>query len=359
MQGARPLARLLALLLLLQPSLSVSTSLLQRLNASAASVSAAVAFVLDSTLTPKPPYRLSLCAMVRNEEFYVQEWVLWHFLQGVQHFYLYDNESDDDTREYLQPLVERGLVTLKRAPGVEHGSVLAGVLQECFDTGAAKLPSAWVAHWDVDEFLVVPAASELNLGALVGQDSHLFHDYLMNFEREGVGAVVLHRMDFGSNGHDSAPTGLVVEEYTERLIAVRPGGVQYGKVIVRMDKLVGHKGTHDPPVMKDGAKAVFANSVPFVEGASVPQFEPFRLNHYLTRSHDECIDKSSAVRTRDSWRRGAGAAMCESHKKGSKTWYRVEHAPNFDAALSPATDAVSALLPLLWTQRNGTRPVRR
>lgn len=356
---ARPLARLLALLLLLQRTFSISTSLLQRLNASAASVSAAVGLVLDTTHTPKPPYRLSLCAVVRNEEFYVQEWVLWHYLHGVQHFYLYDNESDDDTREYLQPLVERGLVTLKRAPGGEHGTALANVLQECFDTGAGKLPTAWLAHWDVDEFLVVPAASELNLGALVGDDGFLFHDYLSNFEREGVGAVVLHRMDFGSNGHDTAPMGLVLEEYTERLIAVRPGGVQYGKVMARMDKLVSHKGTHTPPEMKDGAKTVFANSVPFTEGVSVAQYEPFRLNHYLTRSHDECLDKSNALRTRDSWRRGAGAAMCESHRKGSETWYRVEHAPNYDAAISPVVDAVNELLPLLWTQRNGTRPARR
>ena len=357
MRLLRSAALLLALLLLLpSPSQTLSTALLKKLNASAATVPAAVAAVLDRANLPQPPYRLALCAVVRNEEFNIQEWVLYHFLHGVQHFYLFDNDSDDDTRDYLQPLVQLGLVTLKRAPGGEHRAALAGVLEECFATGGEKnLPTDWLAHWDVDEFLVLPAVAEVNLGALTGKDAHLFYDNLWHFEHEAIGAVVLHRMDFGSNGHDTAALGTVLEEYTERLIGVRPGGAQYGKVMVRLDSLVAHKGTHAPPELKNGSRASFVNTAAYVEGVQVPIFEPFRLNHYLTRSHEECMDKSTSLRTKGSWRRDAGAAMCETHRRGSKTWYRVEHGQNYDALIGGAVDVINALLPLLLPNNTRSR----
>ena len=39
---------------------------------------------------------LSLTLIVKNEAFYIKEWIEFHRMIGVTHFYIYDNESSDD-----------------------------------------------------------------------------------------------------------------------------------------------------------------------------------------------------------------------------------------------------------------------
>lgn len=41
------------------------------------------------------PKGLAVCAIVKNEAIYIQEWLAFHLHSGVQHFYLYLNEDDD------------------------------------------------------------------------------------------------------------------------------------------------------------------------------------------------------------------------------------------------------------------------
>jgi hypothetical protein len=52
----------------------------------------------------KFPHKLAVCAIAKNEGAYFKEWLEYHRLVGVEKFYIYDNESDDDTKEVLAPL---------------------------------------------------------------------------------------------------------------------------------------------------------------------------------------------------------------------------------------------------------------
>ena len=40
-----------------------------------------------------PKYYLAVCAIAKNEGPYFKEWIEWHHKQGVEKFYIYDNES--------------------------------------------------------------------------------------------------------------------------------------------------------------------------------------------------------------------------------------------------------------------------
>ena len=42
-----------------------------------------------------PKYYLAVCAIAKNEGPYFREWIEWHRKQGVEKFYIYDNESND------------------------------------------------------------------------------------------------------------------------------------------------------------------------------------------------------------------------------------------------------------------------
>ena len=48
-----------------------------------------------------PRHYLAVCAIAKNEGAYFAEWIEWHLSQGVEKFYIYDNESTDNTREVL------------------------------------------------------------------------------------------------------------------------------------------------------------------------------------------------------------------------------------------------------------------
>ena len=60
---------------------------------------------------------LSVVAIMKNEGPYLKEWLDYHLLAGVEHFYLYDNESPDNQAEVVKPYVEAGLVDYIPAPG--------------------------------------------------------------------------------------------------------------------------------------------------------------------------------------------------------------------------------------------------
>jgi hypothetical protein len=335
----------LSLLLLTLRCVGALENLFLRLNSSEArqAVQEAVEAVLDRETVPKPPFRLSVCALVRNEEFYVQEWLLWHYLLGVQHFVLYDNDSDDDTRDFLRPFVELGIATLRPWPGEEHSKALSSALDDCLSPSAAPA-SDWVLLADVDEFLITPSL-QLSVPALRRWDSFVLHDHLLEYERNKAGAVALHRLEFGSNGLASPPLGLAVEAFTETFVPIRPGGSVFGKLLLHVPALLQHRGAHLPPTLAEGWHAVFANQEWYRDGVTSASLEPLRLNHYVSRSHEECLAKATERRSSRAWRREAGAALCELHMKGSKTWYRIEHGQDYAAAASPIADAINAMLP--------------
>jgi len=60
---------------------------------------------------------LSVVALVKNEAEYIGEWLEYHLLQGVEKFYIYDNESTDKLQAVLKPYIEAGIVECIYYPG--------------------------------------------------------------------------------------------------------------------------------------------------------------------------------------------------------------------------------------------------
>ena len=65
----------------------------------------------------KYPFYLTLCAIAKNEGRYLQEWIEYHKMLGVEKFFIYDNESADNTRKILQPYIVTKLVEYCYFPG--------------------------------------------------------------------------------------------------------------------------------------------------------------------------------------------------------------------------------------------------
>ena len=61
-------------------------------------------------------YDLAVVAIMKDEEPYVKEWLDYHLLAGVDHFYIYDNDSKEEFKKILQPW-ELSLIHFSPAKG--------------------------------------------------------------------------------------------------------------------------------------------------------------------------------------------------------------------------------------------------
>lgn len=102
-------------------------------------------------------YDLVICALFRNEELFIKEWIEFHKLVGVKHFYLYDNGSTDGSLQILQPYIEANVVEVFSWPLETHNqddnlnSLQLPVYRNALKI--VKKSATWAAFIDLDEFL--------------------------------------------------------------------------------------------------------------------------------------------------------------------------------------------------------------
>jgi len=109
-------------------------------------------------------YKLAIGALFKNEARWLKEWIEYHRLIGVEHFYLYNNDSSDNYEEVLAPYVHAGIVDLipwnsGSAPWVDPGSedpywvgFQLTAYNDCMKRALGR--ACWVAIIDIDEFIV-------------------------------------------------------------------------------------------------------------------------------------------------------------------------------------------------------------
>ncbi len=68
---------------------------------------------------------LAACLLFKDAASYLDEWLRFHLRVGVDHFYLYDNDSMDDYESVVRPFVNAGRVTLYTSAG--SGTTTAGL----------------------------------------------------------------------------------------------------------------------------------------------------------------------------------------------------------------------------------------
>src|SRR5689334_13395301 len=102
-------------------------------------------------------FKISIGAILRDEAPYLLEWIAFHKAVGVDHFFLYDNDSHDGTSEMLQYLEQAGVAT-RIAWSDKHSSAIdPGVGPQVTaykDLLRFKDQTEWIAIIDGDEFIV-------------------------------------------------------------------------------------------------------------------------------------------------------------------------------------------------------------
>ncbi len=214
------------------------------------------------------PHKLAVCAIFRDEGPYLREWIEFHRLMGVEHFFLYDNDSRDGGAAELAPYIEQGLVTLcavARQQKQRHAYV------HCI--ASFREAARWIAFIDLDEFLFSPTGASLPA-------------VLEHFE--AASAVAVNWCTFGPSGHEQRPDDLVTASYdrglpTQHLIN------RHVKSVVNPRETRGFLNVH---VFTQAGQTVdeLGRSA---QGALSDEvsFDLLRINHYWTKSVEECRAK--------------------------------------------------------------------
>jgi glycosyltransferase involved in cell wall biosynthesis len=214
------------------------------------------------------PVYLAVCAIYRDEAPYMREWLEFHMLEGVERFFLYDNDSSDNHDEILAPYIEQGRVVLHRWP---HHPGQVDAYNHCLEHHGSE--ARWIAFIDLDEYLFSPPPGKT------------LPDALAAYERwPGVG---VHWAVYGPSGHDVRPDGLIIENYLYR--TTHPNGNRWIKSIVDPKRVIRCVTPHAFRYV-DGL-AVDEEERPItgpVKGRSLPVcFSKLRINHYWTKSRQE------------------------------------------------------------------------
>lgn len=133
-------------------------------------------------------YEVSVCAMFQNEAKYLKEWLEFHKLVGVEHFYLYNNLSTDNFRLVLAPYIKSKEVTLIEWPYKSDTGSWLQIQIDCYSDvlKRAAYKTKWLACLDVDEFLMPVATNTLGQ-ALVEFES--FGGVCVNWQLYGTSFI--------------------------------------------------------------------------------------------------------------------------------------------------------------------------
>ncbi|CAI7896270.1 unnamed protein product [Closterium sp. NIES-54] len=187
---------------------------------------------------PMKQYYLCACTMVLDSAKFMGEWLLYHAFLGVEHFFVYDNGSEDGLWKSIKEAQETG-----RARGFEVSATIRswpwlksqeGGFSHC--ALQAKKLCTWAMFFDVDEFVfparMVKEIESRSLFAAGSQYAFLLNKFVKGMVKghsaakkaagrnescQQLGQIALPGLLFGPSGHQEHPEKGVVSGYTCRL----------------------------------------------------------------------------------------------------------------------------------------------
>ncbi len=232
---------------------------------------------------------LAVVAIFKDEGHYIKEWLDYHLPAGVDHFYLYNNESSDDYKKILAPYVEKNLVTLIDWPGKVMQHLAYNDAVEKF-----RFTCRRIAFIDLDEFIFPKTNQKI---------SEVVDKILSPVAN--AAALAVNWQIFGSNGLDKVDYSRgVLERFTRRASKDRifldddgnRSGTAHVKIIAN-PRLVRNIQSPHHAVYFDGKSAINSNGEIVPERFNFPPlYEKIVVNHYCIKSREEFLFKQTKRR---------------------------------------------------------------
>ena len=235
-------------------------------------------------------YNLAVVAIFKDEARYLKEWLDYHLLAGVEHFYLYNNDSSDNYKKILAPYVEKNLVTLTDFPGKVMQHLAYNDALEKF-----RFESRYMAFIDLDEFIFPKTNKKI---------SEVVDEILS--DKNYAAGLGINWQIFGSNGQETADYSRgVLERFTRRASSDRPfwdgdgnkSGTAHIKTIAN-PRFVNHIQSPHHAVYFNEKVAINSNGKIISGRYNFPVlYEKIVVNHYCIKSREEYLLKKNKGRS--------------------------------------------------------------
>jgi len=168
---------------------------------------------------------LGIMALFRNESGALEEFILHHLDQGVDHFYFINNDSDDD----FMPIIDKyeDVITMLNQPvvlntGEKFDLINMGIQEESYMMMLPHVKTEWLLVIDLDEFVYTRNG---------------YHDIKEFLTKNGDGfdQIMFKLKMFNSNNHIKQPDS-IIDGFTSRTDFDIYSGV-LPKVIARTNKI--------------------------------------------------------------------------------------------------------------------------
>lgn len=227
--------------------------------------------------TSSPQYYLTVCAIVKNEGPYFCEWIEWHRAQGVEKFYIYDNESTDETKSVLAPYIESGIVEYNYFPGRNRQ---LPAYDDCFKRH--RLDARWIAVIDLDEFIVPVTDKSIT-------------DFLHS--KEDFASVEINWLCYGSGGAKTKLPGGVMDRFHKHSVSDHKLN-RYVKSIINPRQVCAMIGAHEAARLSGKAADSHGKVISTSFRDRLPQHDVIKINHYAVKSYEEFLGKHARGRVR-------------------------------------------------------------
>ena len=243
-----------------------------------------VTSVLNEYLnTHQYKYNTSVCLLIKDENDFLEEWLDNYWDIGVDHFYIYDNNSKVPVKETIAKIkdgfyVDKCDVILF----TEYKHMQYDCYRNCLINYGQE--SRWIGFLDTDEFV------EFTDGTTD------IKEFLKEFENDL--AVWIPWETYGANGHVERPTGGMRENYTKPIIS--PYGL-WGKIFVQtalVQRMYVHGadsvGYYYPIVTQEHGVLyeTYTDTCNRMDnGENI--YPRVKINHYMTRSYQDWVEKMS------------------------------------------------------------------
>lgn len=289
----------------------------------------------------------AILACVRNEGIYLLEWIAYHRAIGIEWFFLYSNDNDDQSDDILRTLSEQGIITWVNNPIKPGRAAQHKAYGHALSVVPDILDFSWVQVLDGDEFIALDPQRFSNL-----------QDYLVWTETHPVDAISLNWRFVASEPLAEGEETLfrdpltmrnsrfvrydIIGDAGSRLVKsmFRPAQViqshahyplasyRYATTICLSD---GTPHTWHAPPKGQPQSAAFSNHV---------VFEKIGIYHYFYKSPEEWMWKSSRNRGDnpskqgldlrnfvDGWTGNFMSQLAEDRRAGEDQWMAGRRAP--------------------------------
>jgi hypothetical protein len=232
--------------------------------------------------------RLSVMAIFKNEELYLEEWLQYHIKEGINHFYLYSNDENMEKYKFLDKYQDKiTLIPWINIISTTYSTVQRDAYTHCIKNYINEYD--FLLMLDIDEFIVPLLKNKKVI------------DIVNKLDKNKVKAVKIQRYNFGSDGHIKKPLGNVMQNYKKHeKICSSYKAMANSKYI---DTMQIYYGVHDHPYT-DEEGIVYNSYFKYDEdndnntyigpnsctNDSINEI-PLVINHYYTKSQEEYLNR--------------------------------------------------------------------